>query len=533
MTRTTLAPPRAAPLSRALVLVVATATAACGDDIAVTSTSGGDASASEGSSSTGSLSTTGGSEGSSISDTSGSESASAGTSSTTSTGGETTSSGSSTTGATGSSSSSGSSGSSGTSSTTGDTGGVDIACVDDNLPYAGPLCGPPGQPCTLSADEAVEAAHHFRNEAPAIAFNAACDPEVAFSIAEGGYFGYFARRVGVDSWSTEATPFPLARVALAHEPAGDAPLALAYDGAFGTSLWRREAGQWKSIAPLPGKNIASARGFARAPMGPLHAAVVADDGAVRHAIHDGAWQSTAIGGDAPASAAVALDPAGDPHLTFWSSKNLTWELYYAAPPEPPELVFPLGSNVLELQQHGIAVVPGDGNPLDAAPYVLAARQLAGGLHELVLAHRISQQKWIVEVVIAEDDKDAKLCDGEPEGPGDTCDYDYVRYRPLAVVASAGGDVRFFYLQHHHVGTLVAQCQMMPMPVCAWAPQSDTSTAELRIGWPTDQGPKWAALAEDVFITDATATVDAAGRIHIAAYESENQDGLMVRYLRAE
>lgn len=529
MTRSVLTPPLACTLPHALALALAAPTAACGDDGAVTSTSGGDASASEGSSSAGSTSPTGGaSEGSSTGDTGGSESASAGTSSTSSTSGETSSAS-----ATGSTSTTGSTASTGDTLTTGDTGGVDVPCVDDNLPYAGPLCGPPGQPCTLSADEAVEAAHHFRNEAPAIAFDAACDPEIAFSIAEGGYFGYFARRVGVDAWSTEPTPFALARVGLAHAPSADTPLALAYDGAFGTSLWHREAGEWTSIAPLPGKNIASARGFARDPMGPLHAAVVTDDGAARHAIHDGAWQSTAIGGDAPASATVALDPTGDPHLTFWSSKNLTWELFYAAPPEPAELVFPLGSNVLEIQQHAIAVVPGDGNPLDATPYVLAARQLPGGLHEIVLAHRVSQKKWEVEVVIAEDDKDAKLCDGEPEGPGATCDYDYVRYRPLAAVASAGGDVRFFYLQHHHVGTLVAECQMMPMPFCAWAPQSDTSSTELRIGWPSDQGPKWAPLADDVFIADATATVDAAGRIHVAAYDTENQDGLMVRYLRAE
>jgi len=407
-----------------------------------------------------------------------------------------------------------------------------VDCVDDNLPYAGPLCGPDEQPCEVTIDEAVEAEHHFRNESPAVTFDNLCDPQVLFSVAEGGYHGYFAARDGDASWPTAATPFPIARVGLAYDHDAEQTLALTYNGAFGTSLWSRDQ-DWEELAPLPGKQIASAHGFARDPAGPLHAAVVTDGNAPRYAMYDGGWMTDDLGDQAPASAALALDGDSNPHMTFWSSTDLTWKLYYTAPPEAPEEILALGSNVLNIQRQGVAAIPGDGDPLATSALSLAAIQQLGGLHELVLSARLGPDKWTTETIIAENDDEAQLCQTEPLEPGQTCDYDYTRYLPLEIVSSAGGDARFFYRYTRYVGTLVAECVQMPFPICNWVPLSDENEAELRIGWPTEEGPAWTTLISDAFFTDMTAVIDAQGRIHIAAYDTENTGETMVRYLRIE
>ncbi len=522
-----------APLYTALtLLLVGTSLSGCGDDIAVSTSDS--ASSGEGSSST--------SETSETSETSATDTASTGSGSDSdsdSDSGESDSAGS--TGSTSESSSSGSDSSTtttGTSSSTGGstststTGGLS-SCVDDDLPYAGALCGPEDDACEVSINEAVESEHHYRNESPAVTFDNLCDPQVLYSVAEGGYHGFFSARAGDQDWPVAKTPFEIARIGLAYDHNEDATLALTYDGAFGTSLWSHTGGAWQEIDAMPGKQTASSHGFARDPAGPLHAAVVTDSSEPRHAIYDGNWSSESLGEQSPASVAVSLDGAGAPHLSFWSSTDQTWKLYYAAPPEPAEEILALGSNLLNIQRQGIAAVPGDGQPLETAALALAAVQTAGGLHRLVLATRLSPGKWKVETIVAEDDKNAVLCEQQPQSEGDLCDYDYIRYLPLEILASAGGDARFFYRQTHYIGTLVAECVQLPMPACFWIPLSNENTGELRIGWPTDSGPAWTTVLDDVFFTDMSATIDTEGRIHIAAYDTENTSDTMVRYLQLE
>ncbi len=538
------------PFAVTTALLLATGGLGCGDDLI----SSGSETASTGDGSTSSTthatassasetattsSTSGGTDSDSASSTGDTTTTSTTTGETTTTGG--TSEGSTTgiTSTEGTTSSTGDTTTEGSTSTgdsdsdaTGDTDGV-VDCVDDNLPYAGALCGPEDAPCEIAVDEAVEAEHHFRNESPAVTFDTLCDPQVLYSIAEGGYHGYFSAREGEDLWPVDKTPFPIARIGLAYDHSADTTLALTYNGAFGTSLWTRIDGAWEETAPLAGKQIASAHGFARDPAGPLHAAVVTDGNAPRHAIYDGDWMTEDLGNQTPASATVALDGDGQPHMTFWSSKDQTWKLYYAAPPEAPEEIIALGSNVLNLQRQAVAPVPGDGNPLTTSAYTFAAVQQQGGLHELMLSKRIAPGKWEHTSVIAESDENAVLCQQVPMQNGQTCDYDYVRDIPLGILASADGDARFFFRETNYVGTLVAECVQMPFPICSWVPLSNENTSELRIGWPTENGAEWVKVLEDAFITDMSATIDAQGRIHIAAYDTENIQETMVRYLRLE
>ncbi|HGG57368.1 MAG TPA: hypothetical protein ENK31_06185 [Nannocystis exedens] len=72
-----------------------------------------------------------------------------------------------------------------------------------------------------------------------------------------------------------------------------------------------------------------------------------------------------------------------------------------------------------------------------------------------------------------------------------------------------------------------------MPVCYWTSLSNENTGELRIGWPTKNGPAWTTVLDNVFFTDMDTTIDSEGRIHIAAYDTENETDTMVRYLRIQ
>ena len=443
-------------------------------------------------------------------------------------GGESSTSGGGSTAGTTSAGTTGSTSATSDTSDTDDTSGLDVPCDDAHLPFAGALCGPPERPCALGADEAVDPEARFRNEAPAIAVDLRCAPEVAFSVAEGGYEGRFARRSAGGVWAPEATPFPLARVGLTHDPGDDAALALTYDGAFGTALWRRAGEAWAAVGGLPGLNTASAFGFARAEDGALHAAVVTDLSDLRYASFDGTWSSSQVDVQATPSAALAVDAEGAPHLAYWSSaQGATWELRYAAPPAAPEVIAGLGSNLLEVSRVGIAAVSG-------APHALAALQEPGGLHRLVLARRVGPGAWTVEAIAAEDDAGAKLCAGEPQASGEVCAFDYVRYRPLAIVGSAGGDVRALFARVRYQGSLVGSCTDLPFPVCSWALKEDTTATEVGIAWPSEQGPKWAVVAGGGVVEAATAAVDAGGRIHVAAYERAGLEAdLWVRYLRLE
>ncbi|MEZ4453237.1 MAG: hypothetical protein R3B09_27490 [Nannocystaceae bacterium] len=428
-----------------------------------------------------------------------------------------------------------------TDTTTGDTdtttdtttGEEPAVCDDASLPYGGALCGPPELPCVVVANEAASPETHFRNEAPAIAFDNECAPRILYSVAENGYHGFYAVREGVDLWTVEPTPFEIARVGLAHDHAADHTLALAYNGAFGTSLWVRDVDQWNQIDAVAGQHIASAHAFARGGDGLLHASLYRSDNVMRYAAHDPGWSLADVAGQATPSTALALDPDDAPHLTLWRTQGPNWELTYAAPPGAPEPLFSLGSNVLGLSAHGIAVIPGDKNPLDVVPYVLHARNAGGGLHGVALSHRVGPGAWTLEDVIVEDDQDASLCAGQPQAPGETCDYDYLRHRPLAIVASAGGDVRFLFSTYHYKGTFAAQCVQNPFPMCFWVGQSDESVGELRIGWTTPQGPEWATLVQGINANDLTLVVDAGGRFHAAIYDAEGTTDPMVRYLAFE
>lgn len=407
------------------------------------------------------------------------------------------------------------------------------SCLDIDLPYEGPLCGPEQDPCQVLRDEFVSPDQNFRNDSPAIALDSSCSPHVLYSVAVGGYHGFYAQRTGVDTWETEDTPMDVATCGLTIDPADDSAVAQVDDGAFGVSLWRRIDGQWSELASQNSMNHSRAQGLGRDTTGNLHTAMWSAAGEPRIGTYTDSWNFlTAVGSQAQDVALGVDELNASGHMTYWTSIEGTWELYWEAPPEPPELVAPLVSNVLEVREQALTVIPPMGLDLPTQPWVLLADRTAPqGHHKILLASREGVKDWNVREVAAEDPDSDQTCFQEPNGPGDSCNYDYIRYQPLEIVSSHGGDVRFLYLQLNHKGTLVAECVDMPFPMCFWTLDSDESTSELRVGWPTEDGVGEAVVAQDVFPTRMTAVLDSGGNIHIAYYDRPPTMGdPTVRYL---
>lgn len=516
-------PPRGPSLGPALVACFLLA--ACGDSSGTTATGQGpdsDATGATSSSSTGDP-TTGDSGASATTDVPTSGVTDSGTNST----GTTATSTSGTTDATTDTSTDASTTDATTTDTT--TGGVDdlpTSCLAADFPVDAPLCGADGPTCALKRDEQVSAKLAFRNDMPALALRGDCGPVLLYSEAVGGYFGFYGERTGADAWTVEPTPMPVATGSLEFDPAADQAQAVVDDGAFGVSLWQRPAGVWKQTSKLAGMNHARAPQLARDGDGVLHLGHIDGTERALSETFDGKWTTTQVDTSADIHVRLALDAADKPRLTYWSSKEATWKLYFAAPPAAPELVTPLKSNVLDRPHTSLALA----GP-DMTPWVLAARRQADQLHyDLVLLHRMGPAKWAEETLIAEDAVADKTCDFEPDDAGQLCKYDYIRLYPIGLV-SAGAEVRAIYNAINYKGTLISQCMAKPFPICVWTPQSDVSTSELRIAWPGGAPDEHQVVATDVFTERATTRLDPGGNVHLGFYDQKpGTADPIVRYL---
>jgi hypothetical protein len=151
-------------------------------------------------------------------------------------------------------------------------------------------------------------------------------------------------------------------------------------------------------------------------------------------------------------------------------------------------------------------------------------------HDIVLLHRVGPANWDEELVVGDQPGADKECLADPDLPGQQCMYDYRRSYPLTLL-SAGDQVRALYVLIRRQGTLISMCQANPFPFCVWTPQSDTSTAELRVAWPGSQVDQHQVVATDVFTDRATGRLDAGGNMHLAFYDYPPTGGdPVVRYL---
>ena len=441
----------------------------------------------------------------------------ASTSTTTTTSGDTSS---------GGSSSGGSTETSGTSTGDTTTGEPPGSCLEADFPVTAPLCGDGGPACALLRDELVSGDKAFRNDMPAIALRGDCGPAVLYSVAVGDYFGFYGERTGPDAWAVSPTPMKVATMSLEALPDVEEMLAAVDDGAFGVSVWQRSGGLWEQHSALAGMNHTRAPQLVRDGQDRLRLGHIDADNNMRLSTYDGGWTGQSLLTQTEIHVRIALGPEDAPSLIGWSSEAMTWQLRYLSPPDPPELISNLGSNVLD--RHHTALVRAGA---DATPWVLLLRKQADQQHhDAYLAHRTGMNNWQLELLFAEDPVGDSECGVPPGQPGQLCDYDYSRVYTTTLLASAD-EVRALYTVVNSKGTYVAECEAFPEPFCYWVPQSNESTGQLRVAWPGAAPADHQVVAQDVFTDRATGRLDTAGAMHLAFYDYGPAGGdPVVRYL---
>jgi hypothetical protein len=499
------------------------AASACGDDS--TATSGTEGTASDGSS-TGAGPSTSPTEGDDTATlTDGGSAGSETTASADTTAGPSTDDGSSSEGgdtSTGSSGGDTSSSGGSESGSSSDDGMMASGCYEAAVhPFAGALCDPGASACTVTAVDPVVA---FRNGTPAITHDDGCAPQILYSRASGGFSGFLAVRQGKSDWDTVATPEPVALGGIEFDATELHTQVLMYDGAFGVhySTWD---GAFTDEPDPAGQLLLRASGTASLGDGTLELAMTNSNGDLVWGEYDGAWSlGTGDGGETPA---IAVTDTGAPQITTWTASIAGWALDWVDPvADVSEEIEPLGSAGLDLADQRIAIV-------GSTPHVAYARQSLG-LHQIRHAERTGAGAWAITTVAAEDPLVDETCDIPPAIDGQTCDYDYVRLRPLGLVASQSGDVLVLYAEDHFMGTVVTVCMPgPPFPTCMWVPQSDQSEYATWIAAPDGNGG-WDAqtLVTDRRIVGIDTSLDGEGAVHVAAYVDASK-GFVVDYLRIE
>lgn len=412
------------------------------------------------------------------------------------------------------------------------TGEPPPGCYDPlAFPWSGALCGPAALPCVVQAAETIEPLAVARNGFPSVAVDDDCAPSVLLAQSEGGALGYFAQRLGDDSWSVMATPYAMSQGGLDFDPVAGFFGAMVYEGGFQVSAYTWDGVAWSAGDPLAGSHSLSAKAFALSGDATLHGVVQQPGVGLLDATWSGAWTLAAMpsGGPTDVSPALAVALDGTHHFTYWHNDVggpvLRWETSAGA----LETVMPYVGAVVQPALAQELALTDDGS--GAVPHVLAGRETPAGRVELTYARRDGVGAWTPYVVAAEDPTGETTCDVPPTMPGEVCTLDRITHRPLAIAASLGGDVRWLYTDVHELVDYASECA----PACIWVPTADVSTYDVRLGWLEGGVPTSALLLPDTRLLRANTEVDGTGTLHVVAYAEEVPDGpgtgLTVEYFR--
>lgn len=415
------------------------------------------------------------------------------------------------------------------------TGEMTPGCYDPlTFPWAGPLCGPAALPCVVQAAETIEPLAVARSGHPTVAVDDDCAPAVLHAQSDGGALGFFARRTGDDAWDVQATPFPMNQGGLDFDPVTGFFGAMVNEGGFQVSARTYDGVAWNAGDPLMGSYSLSTKAFALTGDATLHGFLQQPGVGFVDSTWSGAWMLAmmATGGATDVSPALAVAPDGTHHFTYWHNDvggpMLRWGESAAASLEE---VVPYGGAVVQpgLAQELALTDDGMGG---VVPHVIAGTETGvPGRVQVIYARRDGVALWTPYVVAAEDPTGETTCDVPPTMPGEVCTLDRITYRPLAIAASLGGDVRWLYTDVHELVDYASECT----PDCAWVPTLDATTYDVRLGWLEGGVPTSALLLADTRLTRANAEIDGAGTMHIVAYAEEVPDGpgtgLTVEYFR--
>lgn len=404
-------------------------------------------------------------------------------------------------------------------------------CYDPLIyPYDGALCGPAGNPCVVQDSETIEPMAVARNGEPAISVDDDCAPAVLLSQSVGGALGFFAQRTGVDTWDVQGTPFPLVQGGLDYDPATDFWYAAVYEGGFDTSA-RIYDGMWNAGDPLVGNFSLTTKSTGATGDDQLHAIVSEPGVGLSVTGWDAGWAAAApVGGANDLGASLAVAEDGSYWFTYWAQGAPDPVLRFLNDSGVNETVTPYGAAAVSnaiIQE--ITLTSAGGTP---EPHVLAGTETGpDGRVQVQYLRRDGADMWNSFVVASEDPTGETFCEDQPMGPGEFCTLDFTTYRPLTIVSSQNGDVRWLFSETHALVEFASECT----PDCAWTPLADNSTYTTHLGWLEGGVPQQVAILPDTRLVRANAIVDGLGDIHVVAYADAIPDtvdsGLTVEYFR--
>jgi hypothetical protein len=385
--------------------------------------------------------------------------------------------------------------------------GPPTACADAPLRFAGSFCSV----CALLDQELLDTIHH-RNDAPSIAVDSAGRPAIAFTRAELGASGWYAR-YSSSGWETNAIPGEYSTGAFFFDR--DAAMLVADDGASSIRVMRLDDRDWLETGlRLFGSTSTSAIAIDRG--GCLYVAHGAPLGLAR--FHAGVWADAPLESDlAPIAPSLALASDGTAHVSWRSEGHARWRTLAGAIEE-----LPLPEGAADGAPSAMVVIDGE-------PHLLVKTHCDAPCRSRLYELHRTGGTWSA-IAIAADVYEG--CDPErmvPTRPGERCDFVRRSFHPIAIVASSSGDRRVIYGELDQVGHYVSFCGLTEG--CAWN------------GMPTFAGSlQMARIEDEIAIVSTTlgaapavagsAVVDERGWIHIAIYEyGGGLSDTRLRYLR--
>lgn len=365
-----------------------------------------------------------------------------------------------------------------------------VACnppAADCLEASARLCGPADLPCGVLVDElaADDTDYETLNlPTPSIALDGACRPHIGYGDRSGDRKPHVVGRDDAGAWIDATLPV-VGEVGLVRVDGELAAAVLAGNPRSVIYPLRRIDEVWSVGDPIQNRAFHPG-GLVGDDAGDLHIGAISGDGPyyLDDLVHDGeGWSSQTLTTDVPWKISAAVAPDGTISYAANHGRSVVW---YPAD-GPPELVFE-SADVMALAHDSSRrlslAVGGEAN--EPSILFLGARPLPDA------------SEPPVAVMLATRDGGAwRVDDVEVDGVGND------GTRPLALVASAAGEVRGFYFRDG----LGAHDRALVM------------------FWPTADGLEKVDLLPDTAVRSASAQLGAGGEIHLAL------DAFDVRYLR--
>ena len=354
---------------------------------------------------------------------------------------------------------------------------------------------------------------HARNDRPSIAVDGSGAPVVAYTIAEGGYRAFLARRDATGFVSTPAGVAAIVAIAMGRDGCG---YGFLNDGAYGASIHRIEG---STFVPVEAHDalMVTGPGLLLDASGALHFVAYEEraGGGVRGRF-DGTYEEHPLAGTAgrfflPASLALRAD--GTVELAYYANLAAGHGLYHQVGDAAPELVATASGDPTLFGPSAALAIGGDGST-----HLLHATHRG----DVVLATRAAT--WALDPLFAGEVSDP--CP-ETDVEGASCTTRDVRWSVLGLVAAADGDALGLVSRTQIDVVSKVECSGGPFPLppgppppfCTYVEQSRSTQTALHAVSIAGTDVTTLELAREGGGLVGTLALAPDGTVHVAAYDA--------------